>query len=223
MANSYLSPWCIVTPVTFYSVFPVYTFSSCAVVHWPRGFMRFSRNTMRKSTLAFLLLSAFAALPMCSAQTKRPMTFEDMMKMKRLGETAVSPDGKWLAYSVTSVNLDQNTKTTEWWLQAIAGGEPMKLAVGQPGDGGVQFAPDGRSVRFLSGRDGGQQIWLADFNPTTGTASNAKKLTAIATEADNAKWSPDGKSIVFTSDVYPDCPAIAMSDFEAGNNCNAVR
>ena len=116
---------------------------------------------MRKSALAFLLLSAFAALPLCPAQTKRPMTFEDMMKMKRLGETAVSPDGKWLAYSVTSVDLNQNTKTTEWWLQAIAGGEPMKLAVGQPGDSGVQFAPDGRSVLFLSGRDGGQQIWLA--------------------------------------------------------------
>ncbi len=48
------------------------------------------------------------------------MTFEDMMKMKRLGETAVSPDGKWLAYSVTTVDLEQNTKTPELWLQAIA-------------------------------------------------------------------------------------------------------
>lgn len=151
------------------------------------------------------------------------MTFGDMMKMKRLGDTAVSPDGKWLAYSVTSVDLNQNTKTTEWWLQAIAGGEPMKLAVGQPGDSGLQFAPDGHSVLFLSGRDGGQQIWLADFNPATGATSNAKKLTAIATEADNAKWSPDGHSIVFTSSVYPDCPAITTADFDGGNKCNADR
>ncbi len=151
------------------------------------------------------------------------MTFEDMMKMKRLGETAVSPDGKWLAYSVTSVDLNQNTKTTEWWLQAIAGGKPMKLAVGQPGDSGVQFAPDGRSVLFLSGRDGGQQIWLANFDAATGATSNAKKLTAIATEADNARWSPDGHSVVFTSGVYPDCPAITTADFDTGNKCNAVR
>ncbi len=53
-------------------------------------------------------------------QPKRPMTFEDMMQMKRLGDTAVSPDGKWLAYSVTTVDLAQNTKTAELWLQAIA-------------------------------------------------------------------------------------------------------
>ena len=151
------------------------------------------------------------------------MTFEDMMKMKRLGETAVSPDGKWLAYSVTSVDVNQNTKATEWWLQAIAGGEPMKLAVGQPGDSGVQFAPDGRSVLFLSGRDGGQQIWLANFDAATGATSNAKKLTAIATEADNAKWSPDGHSVIFTSGVYPDCPPITAADYDTGNKCNADR
>ena len=84
--------------------------------------------------------------------------------MKRLGETAVSPDGKWLAYSVTTVNLAQNTKTPELWLQAIAGGEPQKLAVAQPGDSGVQFAPDGKRILFLSGREGGQQVWLADFD-----------------------------------------------------------
>jgi dipeptidyl aminopeptidase/acylaminoacyl peptidase len=181
---------------------------------------------MRKFIFGFLLLSLITAAPVCPAQTtpvKHPMTFEDMMKMKRLGETAVSPDGKWLAYSVTTVNLDQNSKTTEWWLQAIAGGEPQKLTVGQPGDSGVEFAPDGHSVLFLSGRDGGQQIWRADFDAATGSASNAKKLTSIATDADNAKWSPDGKSIVFTSAVYPDCPAITTADFDTGNKCNADR
>jgi dipeptidyl aminopeptidase/acylaminoacyl peptidase len=181
---------------------------------------------MRKFIFGFLLLSLITVSLLCPAQTtpaKHPMTFEDMMKMKRLGETAVSPDGKWLAYSVTTVNLDQNSKTTEWWLQAIAGGEPQKLTVGQPGDSGVEFAPDGHSVLFLSGRDGGQQIWRADFDAATGSASNAKKLTSIATDSDNAKWSPDGKSIVFTSAVYPDCPATTTADFDTGNKCNADR
>jgi dipeptidyl aminopeptidase/acylaminoacyl peptidase len=178
---------------------------------------------MRRFIPAFLLLSAFALSPLCPAQAKRPMTFEDMMKIKRLGDTAVSPDGKWLAYSVTTVNLDQNTKTAELWIQAIAGGEPQKLAVGQPGDGGLQFSSDGKRILFVSGREGGSQIWLADFDVATGATSSAKKLTSIATEADNAEWSPDGKSIVFTSAVYPDCAAITTADFESGNKCNVDR
>ena len=82
--------------------------------------------------------------------------------MKRLGDTAVSPDGKWLAYSAVNVDLAQNTRTSELWLQKIEGGDAIKLAMGRPGDSGPQFAPDGRSVLFLSraGREG-QQIWPA--------------------------------------------------------------
>src|SRR5580700_2013910 len=119
-----------------------------------------------------LFASFLAALPFCSAQDapaaqtpqpKRAMTFEDLMQMKRLGDTAVSPDGKWLAYSVTTVDLAQNTKTAELWVQAIAGGgpdepAPMKLAVGQAGDSGLQFSGDGKRILFLSGREGGQQV-----------------------------------------------------------------
>ena len=169
-----------------------------------------------------LVLSILPALAQTS-QNKRPMTFEDMMAMKRLGDTAVSPDGQWLAYSVTTVDLHQNTKTTEWWLQKIAGGAPFKIAVTQPGDSGVQFSADGKSILFLSSRTGSQQIWRADFDPATGAASNAKQLTHITTEADNTIWSPDSQSIVFTSAVYPDCPAISTADFATGNSCNAAR
>ena len=76
---------------------------------------------MNRSTVAFALILASAAAQLCAAQAappKRPMTFEDMMKMKRLGSTAVSPDGKWLAYSATSVDLDKNTKTPELFCPA---------------------------------------------------------------------------------------------------------
>src|SRR5690349_11376682 len=103
--------------------------------------MNGSRSLLCFAFLAVLLPSAFA-------QAKRPMTFEDMMSMKRLGETAVSPDGKWLAYSVTTVDLEKNSKTPELWLQKIEGPDganqaPMKISVAQPGDGGPQFSWDG--------------------------------------------------------------------------------
>jgi dipeptidyl aminopeptidase/acylaminoacyl peptidase len=171
----------------------------------------------------FLVLALAGSGPAMPQSAKRPMTFEDLMQMKRLGETAVSPDGKWLAYSVTTVNLDQNTKTAELWLQKIAGGEPIKIAVAQPGDGAPEFAPDGKRILFTSSRDGSQQVWLADFDPATGATSNPKKVTTIATEADGAKWSPDGKSIVFTSAVHPDCAPITTADQTTGDTCNRDR
>jgi dipeptidyl aminopeptidase/acylaminoacyl peptidase len=192
------------------------------------------RPSIVKLPLALILL-----VPSCFAQPakpgvpadgsssvgqKRPMTFEDMMHMKRLGSTAVSLDGKWLGYSAMTVDLDQNTKTAELWLQRIEGGDPIALAVGKPGDDGLEFAPDGKRILFLSGREGDkQEIWIADFDSASGATSNAKKLTSISTEADNAKWSPDSKSIVFTSPVYPDCPAITEADFATGDRCSADR
>jgi dipeptidyl aminopeptidase/acylaminoacyl peptidase len=167
---------------------------------------------------AILCLLASAAC----AQTKRPMTFEDMMAMKRLGETAVSPDGQWLAYSVSTESLETNKSISQWYLQKIAGGEPTQLASLHPGDSGLQFSSDGKQILFESARSGSTQIWLASFDPATGAISNEKKLTSISTEADNARWSPDSKSIVFTSSVYPDCPAITTTD-NSGDKCNADR
>ena len=182
---------------------------------------------MRRSVFSFALAFALLAAPFCFAQdapAKRPMTFEDMMKMKRLGETAVSPDGKWLAYSVTTVDLGQNTKTSELWLQMLAGGQPIKLAVAQPGDNGLDFAPDGRRILFLSSREGGQQVWTRGLRPrhrrNVATQESSQRLPPRPTTQSGR---PTASSVVFTSAVYPDCAAITEADFVAGNQCNADR
>ena len=117
---------------------------------------------------ALLVLPTFNTAQTAPGQTapqKRPMTFEDMMAMKRLGDTAVSPDGKWLAYSVTTVDLAKNTKTAELWLQRISGGEPFKVAVAQPGDSGIQFAPDSKRILFLSSRESGPRYLARRLRP----------------------------------------------------------
>jgi len=179
---------------------------------------------MRKILFALALIAA--SLPFGSAQTapaKRPMTFEDLMKVKRLNETAVSPDGKWLGYSVTSVDLDQNTKMAKLFIQPIAGGDAMPITVVQPNDSGLQFSADGKRILFVSSRSGSQQVWAEDFDTATGATGDAKQLTTISTGADHALWSPDGSSVLFLSSVYPDCPAITPADGGLGNKCNADR
>src|SRR5206468_9815148 len=67
-----------------------------------------------------------------------------------------------------------------------------------------RWAPDGKRFAFVSTKENGSQIWIADFDGTTGTVTSKRRLTNIATEADGELWSPDGKNILFKADVYPE-------------------
>jgi len=138
---------------------------------------------------------------------KRPMTFEDMMKMRRLGDIDVSRDGKWVLFSATDVDLAKNTKTPHLWIVPVAGGDEKALTASSAGESRGRFSPDGKQIAFLTARDGSQQIWLADFDSAPGTMGEPHQFTHINTEADNVTWSPDGKHLLFTSSVYPECSA----------------
>ena len=138
---------------------------------------------------------------------KRPMTFEDMMKMRRLGDLTVSPDGKWVLFSAMDVDLEKNTKTPHLWIVPVAGGEEKALTASLAGESRGRFSPDGKQIAFLTARGGGQQVWLASFDSATGAMGEPSQLTHISTEADNVTWSPDGKHLLFTSAVYPECSA----------------
>jgi dipeptidyl aminopeptidase/acylaminoacyl peptidase len=128
-----------------------------------------------------------------------------MMKLKRVAEPYLSPDGKWAAFTVTDVSLEENKKTNHIWIVPVAGGETRQLTNGK-GEDGVRFSPDGKQILYIASPDGASQVWAQAFDTATGTLTGEpRKLTAISTEASAAIWSPDGKSILFVSGVYPDC------------------
>jgi dipeptidyl aminopeptidase/acylaminoacyl peptidase len=150
------------------------------------------------------------------------MTFDDMMKMRRLGDIDVSRDGKWVLFSATDVDLEKNKRTPHLWIVPVDGSAPEKaLTASLAGESRGRFSPDGKQILFETARDDGQQIWLADFDSAAGTMGEPKELTHISTEADNATWSPDGQHILFTSDVYPECSAGSGGAAVAGTDEDA--
>jgi dipeptidyl aminopeptidase/acylaminoacyl peptidase len=164
-----------------------------------------------------LFLFVFSCVPLFS-QAKHPFTFEDMMNLKRIGEPEVSPDGKWVIFSVVSVSLEANTKTPHIWIVPTAGGQERDIISDRDADR-PRWAPDGRHFAFLSTSDGKSQLFSADFDGATGQVASVHQLTSIATAASGELWSPDGKNILFTSDVYPECDGGPASEAA----CNAKK
>jgi dipeptidyl aminopeptidase/acylaminoacyl peptidase len=165
-----------------------------------------------------LVAALFGFVASAVAQAKHPFTFEDMMKLKRVGDPQVSPDGKWVIFSVVDVDLAANTKTPHVWIVPTAGGQEKEIIADQDADR-PRWAPDGKRFAFLSTKEGGSQVWIADFDGAAGMVTGVHKLTSIATEASGEVWSPDGKNVLFTSDVYPECDSEPNEETE----CNAKK
>jgi dipeptidyl aminopeptidase/acylaminoacyl peptidase len=192
-------------------------------------------------SVLFFCLTAIGILPLVQAQ-KHPFTFEDMMALKRVEEPEVSPDGKWVLFAAVDVDLKANTKTPHVWVVSLDGAkagsstsqdhsranDPVPVGMTASKEREIisdqdadrpRWAPDGKRFAFVSKKENGSQIWIADFDSATGTVTGKRRLTNIATEASGELWSPDGKNILFKSDVYPECDGTPESEAE----CNAKK
>ncbi|MDX2058918.1 MAG: S9 family peptidase [Gemmatimonadales bacterium] len=144
---------------------------------------------MKKTVIALAL-----GLLWSVAEAQRPMTADDVLALKQVGDAQISPDGKWVAYTVSAVDLAQNATNSDLWLVATAGGDPIRLTTNPKADGQPRWSPDGRWIAFVSAREDRPQIWL--IRPNGG---EPEKLTDSKTGVQGFQWSPDGRTIAYVA------------------------
>ena len=130
---------------------------------------------------------------------KQPFDAHALMQLGRISDPQLSPDGRWVAFGVQTIDLEKNTKPKQIYLVPLYGGAARKIADAAERP---RWSPDSKTIAFISDRGGSAQIWMMDAD-----GSNQKQITNLSTEAGGVVYSRDGKNLVFTSDVFPECGA----------------
>jgi dipeptidyl aminopeptidase/acylaminoacyl peptidase len=147
---------------------------------------------MIKRALTFLALILF--VPATLAQSRVP-TLDDLLTLKSAGGTQISPDGKWIAYTVSYGDFKQDAFVTQIWLANSDTGKSFQLTLGGKSSTSPRWSPNSRWLAFLSDRvEDRNQIFLID--PSGG---EARQLTKSETAINSFAWSGDGKTIAYTA------------------------
>src|SRR5258708_18761060 len=143
------------------------------------------------------------------AWAAHPFHVEDMQRLSRVGGPRVSPDGKWVAFTVTRSDVAKNRSVTNIWMIPASGGDAQQLTFGERGFNGDQrWSPDSRYLYFVSTRaDDKRQIFRL-----AARGGEAKQVTTVPTGVDAYVLSPDGKTIAITATVLPACMDMACNE-----------
>jgi dipeptidyl aminopeptidase/acylaminoacyl peptidase len=126
-----------------------------------------------------------------SAQTKRPLQPDDIFSLKTVSDPRISPDGAWVAYTVSSVDKKEDNSDTDIYMVATAGGAPVRLTSSKKPENGPRWSPDGRYLAFISSRDSKKpQVYLLDRR-----GGDAQAITDYKTGASAIAWSPDSSKL----------------------------
>jgi dipeptidyl aminopeptidase/acylaminoacyl peptidase len=139
-------------------------------------------------------LSLLISLPLfAQAPPKRPLSIDDVYRMQEVGNAQTSPDGKWIAYTVTSIDREADKRQSSVWMVNWEGTQDVRLTYGPESSSSPRWSPDGRYLAFVSSRppDGKSQVWLLDRR-----GGEARQLTKVKASLSGYAWSPDGKKLV---------------------------
>src|SRR5579872_400029 len=148
---------------------------------------------MRATFIACILASGLYA-------QNQPFDVTALLRLSRISEPQLSPDGKLVAFTVQTVDLDRNTKPKQIYVVGLNGSLPRQITRDGTDNERPRWSPDSKQIYYVSDRSGSMQIWRMDAD-----GGGARQISRISSEAGGTLLSPDGKKIVFLSSVYPEC------------------
>jgi dipeptidyl aminopeptidase/acylaminoacyl peptidase len=155
--------------------------------------------SIKPFVLSLLFLSA---LPFTTPTVAQPLTVEDLVRLKRLSDPHVSPDGRYVAYVLRETDMDANKGRTDIWLLDLTQKQeqPRQLTTDPANDSSPRWAPDSRTLYFLSTRGGSSQVWRIRID-----GGEATRVTNYPLDVGSLKVSPRGDSLAISMEVLPDC------------------
>ena len=165
---------------------------------------------MKRHAFLFVLITLAVGAGQAALSTgqtsRRPVKVDDFARLRSVGDPQLSPDGKWVAYTVSTIDLEKDKRDTDIWMVGWEGGEEIRLTSSPEGESRPRWSPDNRYLAFLASRGDedqkkkGSQVWLLDRR-----GGEALRLTDIKGGVLDYAWSPDGKKLVLVvSDPNPD-------------------
>jgi dipeptidyl aminopeptidase/acylaminoacyl peptidase len=155
----------------------------------------------------WLLACTLIALGVASAAraTNAPFTVEDLVRLKRLSDPQLSPDGRQVAFVQRETDLDANKGRTSLWLLDLTPGtaQARRLTDVKANDSSPRWSPDGRTLYFLSTRSGSSQVWRLAL-----AGGDAQRVSDYPLEVGALKVSPRGDRLALSMDVFPDCATL---------------
>ncbi len=144
----------------------------------------------------YVLALTISASRMEGQTAKRGMVLDDLAKLLRVGAPEVSPDGMWIAYTVSRVDVGEDKNVADLWMVSWDGKEDVQLTFGKESASNPRWSPDGRWLAFTSSREGsakGSQVWMMDRR-----GGEAQQITSVKEDLDGFRWSPDSKQLLLT-------------------------
>lgn len=155
------------------------------------------------SRFSRLLLNLTLALLGSSMLMADGLNVRDLVRLNRLSDAQLSPDGKVVVYVLRETDMEANKGRTDLWMVSAEGGESRRLTSHEAADFHPRFSPDGQSIHFLSTRSGSSQIWRIALD-----GGEAMKVSDLPLDVNGFALAPEGKNFIVALEVFVDCETL---------------